>query len=260
MHANNSGYSSRAAELSDDALRRLHIGRVAICATMSRQPVAKRETDRRSAGRYSCDMAGGNIHEWVGEALAFRGLSQSELARQLTDILRRSIDKAAVNKMISGKRDVSVDEMVAISDCTGFPMLLGEQKVSRIPIVSWVSAGRLADANTQIPDRDCPRITISDLGPGEFFALKVISDSMDRISPEGSIIVVNRQERDLVAGKPYVFSLRGETTYKLWDRDELSAQAFLMPHSSNGRHFPTPADGNVDLELVGRVRRTVLNL
>ncbi|KFC73220.1 hypothetical protein FG93_01964 [Bosea sp. LC85] len=42
-------------------------------------------------------------------------MSQAELARQLTEALGRSIDRAAINKMTTGNRKISGDEMLAIT-------------------------------------------------------------------------------------------------------------------------------------------------
>jgi SOS-response transcriptional repressor LexA len=72
--------------------------------------------------------------------------------------------------------------------------------VTQVPLLSWLSAGKLADARSQIPVEDVPLLPFADLGRGNFFALKVRGDSMDRLSPEGSVIVVNRAERHLVDG------------------------------------------------------------
>jgi SOS-response transcriptional repressor LexA len=125
-----------------------------------------------------------------------------------------------------------------------------------VPLVSWVSAGKLADANSQIPVEDLPLFAFADLGRGDFFALRVVGDSMDRISPEDSIIIIDRDDQKPVPGKYYVFSVRGETTYKQWNADP----ECLLPLSTNASHKPFFIKRKKDLEVVGRVRRTVLDL
>ncbi len=87
-------------------------------------------------------------------------------------------------------------------------------------------------------------------------SLPVQGDSMDRISPEGSFIVVNRAERRLESNKPFVFAVRGEATYKLWRPDPPS----LFPFSTNPNNEPIFPKRRRDWEVVGRVRRTVLDL
>lgn len=126
--------------------------------------------------------------------------------------------------------------------------------VTRVPLVSWVSAGKMAQATVAAPD-DVPLLAFADLGRGDFFALKVSGDSMDRISPEGSIIVINRAERQLVGGKCYVFAINGETTYKMWHHDP----QYLEPFSTNPANKPIFFKMS-KISVVGRVRRTVLDL
>lgn len=69
---------------------------------------------------HSCMLA-----KWVGDAVNFMPeKNQAELARRLTARLRRGIGAAAVNKMISGERAVAADEMLAIAEITGYPLLI----------------------------------------------------------------------------------------------------------------------------------------
>jgi SOS-response transcriptional repressor LexA len=128
--------------------------------------------------------------------------------------------------------------------------------LTRVPLLDWVSAGRLVPPSSQIPLEDVPYLAFADLGRGDFFALKVQGDSMDRVSPDGSTIVVNKAERELLNGGAYVFSLRGETTYKLWHDDP----AYLQPFSTNPVHAPIFFKRRKDFEVIGRVRRTMLDL
>jgi SOS-response transcriptional repressor LexA len=129
--------------------------------------------------------------------------------------------------------------------------------VIRVPVLSWVSAGKFRDVAQPLPLSKVPLLAFSDLGSGDFFALRVEGDSMDRISPEGSIIIVDRSDQTLVRGKPYVFSLRGDTTYKLWETGEVD---YLRPNSTNGGNAPIFPKKDEDLAVVGRVRRTMLDL
>ncbi len=77
---------------------------------------------------------------WVLEAIKRSGVSQAELARRLTDKLGRSVDRAAVNKMVKGQRDVAADEMLAIADVTGFPVPFAS-RAPTAPVVGYVGAG-----------------------------------------------------------------------------------------------------------------------
>lgn len=141
-------------------------------------------------------------------------------------------------------------------DAEGPPVATKAQQVMAIPLISWVSAGELADAESQLPMEDVPLLAVADLGRGTFFGLRVEGDSMDRLSPPGSIIIVNRDDRELLPQKSYVFSMRGETTYKRWQPDP----PHLAPYSTNPVHQPIFIKRMRELEVVGRVWRTVLDL
>lgn len=128
----------------------------------------------------------------------------------------------------------------------------------RVPLISWVAAGRLADSSSQIPVEDVPLLAFADLGKGDFFALTVKGDSMDRLSPDGSIIIVDRSDTDLVPGKPFVFYEKTEgTTYKLWRPEPVPR---LDPHSWNSANQPIFIKRKRDFGIIGRVRRTLLDL
>ena len=60
-------------------------------------------------------------------------------------------------------------------------------------------------------------------------------DSMDRVAPEGARIFVNASEKQLVPGGFYLFSLRGETTFKRYYDDPVSR---LEPFSWNPMNRP----------------------
>ncbi len=110
------------------------------------------------------------------------------------------------------------------------------QKLTLVPLLDSVTAGRLASPMSQIPVDRVPLLAFADLGRGEFFALKVEGDSVDRISPDGSIIIVDRADQILLHGKFYVFSIRGETTFKMWQSDEDTPH--LAPYSTNPLNKP----------------------
>lgn len=193
------------------------------------------------------------IAQWVGRATE-KMESQAELARLLTDRLRRNIDRAAVSKMTKGERDVAADEMLAIEELTGLPVPSPNVPI-KIPLLDWVSAGSLVEPKSQIPESDAPLLAVAGLGPGRYFALKVQGSSMDRLSPEGSVIIVNRAETEPISGKCYIFSIRGETTFKRWHADP----PYLEPYSWDPVHKPIFVKRKRDLATVGRVVRSMID-
>lgn len=196
------------------------------------------------------------LSDWVKDALDFSGMSGAELARRLSSRVGRSIDRAAVNKILKGLRRVSADEMVAISDITGFPAPTSPPTVTvSVPHVSWVSAGAFREVGQLMPTDEFPAIEVSGLPPGDWFALTVDGDSMDRISPPGSIILVNRRDRKIVPNACYVIANeQGEATYK---RYRPSPERF-EPVSVRSDIDPIFPDGAVT--VIGRVRRSILEM
>lgn len=131
-----------------------------------------------------------------------------------------------------------------------------QQKID-LPLVAWVNAGKLSEVDTQLPSKKIRIDLISDLGTGDFFATKVEGDSMNLLSPEGSILIVDRNDKTLVTGRRYIFSIKGKTTFKEYVADD---PPYLNPQSSNPKNRPIIIKKKSDVEIVGRVKRTVLDL
>lgn len=200
-----------------------------------------------------------NISQWVASAMQFADrMAQAELGRRLEARLRVGFDRSKVQKILKGTRAVSADEMLAIEEITGFPAPAEARSgLVPVPLVDWVSAGKLSDATSQLPVEKVPLLAFADLGHGDFFATRVKGDSMDRLSPEGSIIIVDRNDKQLVGGKCYVFAHKGETTFKMYQADD---PPYLAPYSTNPANRPIFPKKKADWEIVGRVKRTVLDL
>lgn len=126
-----------------------------------------------------------------------------------------------------------------------------------VPIFGWVEAGKLSDATAIHDLPDLELVTTDGLGPGEWFATDVKGDSMDRVSPEGSRIFVNAADRLLVSGRFYLFSLRGETTFKRYYDEPVKR---LEPYSTNPANRTIYPAKDTDWLVVGRVLRSVIDL
>ena len=131
------------------------------------------------------------------------------------------------------------------------------QPVARsIPLISWVSAGGMVDLQGMDEIRSDDQVVVGELPPGEYFATTVKGDSMDRISPPGSIIVVNSSDKRLSSGFPYVFSSNGEATYKIYQAEPVRR---LEPFSTNPNN-KTIFLGESDWTVIGRVYRSIVDL
>lgn len=108
-------------------------------ATISSGIVANRATASGIANRYIIGM---NLEEWLAEALEHAGISQAELARRLTIMLRRSIRKTAVNRMLKGPppegQFIGGDELLAIEEITNYPAPTALQDFPRQERREWM--------------------------------------------------------------------------------------------------------------------------
>jgi SOS-response transcriptional repressor LexA len=140
-------------------------------------------------------------------------------------------------------------------------LLTGEGSIESIsavlvPLISWVSAGHLKTPEAIKDITNASMINAGDLPKGgEWLALTVQGDSMDRISPPGSIIVLNRRECELVSGACYVIQEDdGAATYKRFKDNPPRFE----PVSSNAEHETFFPDQSIT--VIGRVRKTVLEM
>lgn len=196
----------------------------------------------------------------VSELIRLHGNKQQTLADEI------GVTQATVSRWLKGSEPEwpQREKLEALAKSAGLLRPEGARQAkppspsrfTPVPLISWVSAGKLADPGSQVDERAVERLAIADLGPGEFFALRVKGTSMDRYSPENSIVVVNRRERDLQEGKPYIFAVRGEVTYKIWR----NSPARLAPYSTDPTNEPIFIDKKSSLIVIGRVRRSILEL
>lgn len=128
-------------------------------------------------------------------------------------------------------------------------------KTLAVPLLSWVSAGRLSE-NAGVTRANVRKTLLAaGLPKGDWIALEVEGDSMDRIAPPGSIIFVDRSDDRLVAGRYYVFATEsGDATFKQYR----SKPDRLQPYSTNPDH--ETIHPRTELVVIGRVRRVVNDL
>jgi SOS-response transcriptional repressor LexA len=220
--------------------------------TLRIQQGARLQAARKAAGYRSAREAAAS-NSWAESTYRAHEGGSRTIGQDDAERYARRFRAAGAN--ITGRQILFGDEPPAHAGLNGTAPS-GRFVMRVVPLLSWVSAGELADPDSQIPTDEVPLLAYAELGRGDFFALDVKGDSMNRISPEGSRIVVNRAERTLVADAPYVFAVRGEATYKLWQ----PSPPHLEPFSTNPVHKPIFVRGRADMEVIGRVRRTTLDL
>lgn len=122
-----------------------------------------------------------------------------------------------------------------------------------VPLLSWISAGAMM--RDDVADEALGTINLADLPDGDWIALVVRGDSMDRISPPESKIFVDRRDKQLVPNALYVISDdEGNATYK---RYRPGPPMRFEPVSTNPANEPIFPER--EPLIVGRVKRSVLD-
>lgn len=142
------------------------------------------EHDAQLAARYAFRM----LSEWLRGALESAGKTQSDLARVLTAQLGRSIDRAAVNKMTKGTRDIAADELLEISRYLGVAMPGGTKR--RIQLSGFVGA---AQTVYQFDEGGAGYVDAPPESTPETTAVEVRGDSMLPLYREGAILYYSKQ-------------------------------------------------------------------
>lgn len=130
------------------------------------------------------------------------------------------------------------------------------QEPIEVPLLSWVSAGQLAEIGDIDSLGDIEHLVVGDLPPGDYFATTVVGDSTDRVAPEGARLIVNAADRHPRDGKFYIFSLRGETTFKRYRSRPVRR---LEPFSTNPAHEPLFL-ADKGWTVIGRAVRAITEL
>lgn len=174
----------------------------------------------------------------------------------------RSINKNTLISHENGNRAISrkaAESYAKLFDVQAGWLLYGESAPEpageyEIPVLSLVSAGQLKRQESVTPAEVEKWIRLGDLPQGDWVALTVEGTSMDRIAPEGSLLIVNRADHLLVDGKYYIFALGGgEATFKTYRRNPER----LQPFSTNPDHMSIAVSDETDLYVFGRVRRVI---
>jgi SOS-response transcriptional repressor LexA len=120
------------------------------------------------------------------------------------------------------------------------------EPIIRVPLISWVQASRYVEIYDPYERGDSEDEVEVSYGKDTLIALRVKGSSMNRVAPEGSVIIVDYSDKSLISGRYYVVKKDGKATFKRYrtnpDRFE--------PDSTDSHDTIFP-DGPV--EVVGRV-------
>lgn len=189
--------------------------------------------------------------ERIRQARKQRGMTQDDLAkatgglsRNAVSMWEKDVTQPSTGNLKTLTRILGVD-LLWITDGEVSP----QSDVRRVPIVSWVSAGRLSASDCVESWQDLPSVAAAGLPDGDWMALRVEGSSMDRVAPPGSLIFVNRRDRDLLPGRDYVFSTPEGATLKRWRANP----SRLEPFSTFPEYETIFPEGQI--KVVGRVCR-----
>jgi SOS-response transcriptional repressor LexA len=127
------------------------------------------------------------------------------------------------------------------------------QPVVDVPLVSWVRAGGLTETVDPYVIGDAEEFVPVAHRRNTLIALRVHGGSMDRVAPDGSVIIVDYGDKSLVSGQYYVVKNDGAATFKRYR----TSPDRLEPDSTQD-HDTVFIQG--ELEVVGRVVQVVNRL
>lgn len=163
----------------------------------------------------------------------------------------------SVNKYLGGQvaqpRGQTLDKLARPLGVTAAWLREGNALGTTVPLISNVTAGAMAEISDPYPPGGGEAEYLFDWHHDRCFALRVTGESMNRVSPQGSVIIVDPLDRELIQGRRYVFAMNGESTYKQYK----ASPARLEPESY-GVFDAIYIEGQ-DVKVVGRVLRTFMD-
>lgn len=182
------------------------------------------------------------------------GLSNSAI-RNLRRAVKEGRESGVSTRTLAALAPVLGTSVAWLSDGVGSETGEAGVSVVDVPHISWVSAGQLVQQDTVHQFDDFPHVTMVDLPEGDWIALTVEGNSMNKISPPDSIIFVNRRDKRLVANACYVVADEsGAATYKRYRPNE------NPPFQPASYEDVAPPKLVGAVHVVGRVRRSMIGL
>lgn len=170
------------------------------------------------------------LSKWLQGVLEAREIGQAELARLLSARLGRSIDRAAVNKMVSGKRGIYADELMEIESITG--MSAPTQRTIRV--VGYIGAG--SEAHWYSEGGNLDEIPAPDYAEWDAVALKIKGDSLGPMFDGWYAVIHDRRDPptdDLIGCLCAVETSTGQILIKMLRRGSAPGLWDLYPAYGN---------------------------
>lgn len=201
-----------------------------------------------------------NILDRIEQRLEVVGLSASAAS------LKAGISKDAIRNIQRACKDgrdgisiTTLTKLAPVLQTSASWLLEGTENANhfRVPKISWVSAGAFGTADPVHDFDEFPLIEVTGLPEGEWVAMEVRGDSMDRLSPPGSTIFVNKADRRLIHNACYIIQdVDGSATYKRYRAGPMRFE----PVSTNPAHETLYPPNENSPNIFGRVMRSVLDM
>jgi len=190
----------------------------------------------------------------LAAAMAARpDVKQADLAREA------GTSPQQVGRLFHGDREMTAfwaERLAPALNVSPEELVFPGLKRIRVPLLSWVSAGKLTGQDGVRRSDIRKYVLAAGLPKGDWIALQVEGDSMNRVALDGSYILVNRADDNLIDDRFYVFSTpTGEATFK---RYRSGRPPRLQPFSTNPDHETIIL--SEEMNLIGRVGRVVTDL
>ncbi len=169
------------------------------------------------------------------DRLAEAGVPKNVIAMKLV------VSPSAVSDLYAGKRQLKHDEAVKLLN-----LAPKGDRGRELPVIGMAGAGNWVEAIEHTRERVWVPYQAGETGK---FAVEVVGQSMNLLLPEGSLAIVDPDDRDLFIGKLYLLlNSEGEATIKRYRVDP----ARFEPVSDDSS-FAAFRIGSFDFQVVGRV-------
>ena len=176
------------------------------------------KTRLKAIGKTHDDLANklGRSRTIITRLLASESPIKAAQIRPLAEVLEVPISEVLHRAGFVGRQ--AADIMASIE---GSPQLdVVDEPLIYVPLISWVEAGMLREVADPYEAGSAEEYIAMNYRRESLIALRVHGESMNRLAQDGSIIIVDYEDRDLVSGKLYVFKTEdGEAAFKRYRSD-----------------------------------------
>lgn len=178
------------------------------------------------------------------------GLTQAELADRMTpkesqqqvERWENGQDKLKISQAKRVARALGVDELAVVADLP--TPLVG---MRRVPVYGSVAASHFAEIRAE----DVLFYVAYPTTSPQVFGLLVEGDSMDRVAPNGSVVLVDPSILTFEDEEPGVFRWHNAATFKRFR--QRGTRQWLEPDSSNPVHGKLVPNGDDGFDVIGGV-------